>query len=150
MAPASILSEVVLESSLGDRVDAYRRYARRRYGRLADASNKGAVLYSSLVGSLVVALAVNWYAFFTPDGIVLNAFFRLHEEKFAYTEVTRIRSASTHTRRPSGKLRYLVDFENGRAWNSNSLLVDDYEKIDAIARYVSDRSGMSIEPVQDF
>ncbi len=138
------------EIALGDRFDDYLAYGRQRQG--LDAIK----LFQKLAAAVVVGAAVaaylgmDCYARATERRLVINEFCGLGERAYPYRRVRSI-SQDYFVYKPSEqeKIRrpfYTITFDDGYRWCTQGLVKDVGADDDALIRYVSERSGVSIQP----
>ncbi len=149
--PTGLLAIQVFKLLLRGRYPDYVRYVELEQGIDESAVEKPLIAILGALAALAIWLSAHWYVYFTPDEIVVNALFRLREERFAYTEVSEIQTAPAFVA-PLGnrvhRREYVVRFRNGRSWSSDSTLAADQSALlPAIVRYVSERSGVPVEEV---
>jgi len=105
----------------------------------------------SLAAAVFVLLGLDWSVHADREGLALNRFLSVGEERHAWADVRAIRTAPALVA-PNGnrvaRREYVVGFADGRSWSTNGDLSDasPAEKR-RLAELVAERSGVAIEEV---
>jgi hypothetical protein len=96
-------------------------------------------------------LGMDTYMKVTGDGIVVNRFWSVGEQRYPFSSVKAVKSAS-HFRALNGKAverpHFVVDFSDGTKWTTRDWLRETEPEQDArLAAFISARSGKTVQPV---
>lgn len=122
MLPLSSLAEVL---ALRERRDEYLAYQRLKYRmNLARVGHVLGAVMAVLAGALIF-LGLDWSVRLGSDGLVVNRYFAVGEERHAFSDVRSIRTAPALVA-PNGnqvaRREWVVTFADGRTWSTNGLL----------------------------
>lgn len=137
------------------------RYAEfNLYGQLKagfDTRRVRNFLFAILIipSSLVTYLAMDCYAKFTDDKMIINAFWGVGESTHAYSDITRIDSIA-RSKAPNGDIverpHYLIHFNDGYVWSSKNILyrIDEDPRVNSekekeVIQFLANKSGKQIE-----
>ncbi len=148
------ISELTERLTLRERRAAYLEFQQLRYRM--DLSRAGRVLGAAmaiLAGALIF-LGLDWSVRLGPDGLAVNRYFGVVEERHPYSEVVSIRTAPALVA-PNGNLvarrEWVVAFADGRTWSTNGLLSEppEGEKRRFVDRLAA-RGGVPVTEIEVF
>ncbi len=96
-------------------------------------------------------LGMDTYMKVTDSGIVVNRFWSFDEQRYPFSSVKAVKSAS-HFRAMNGKAverpHFVVDFSDGTKWTTRDWLRETEPEQDAkLAAFIAARSGKTVQPV---
>jgi len=137
---------------LADRHTEYVAYQQLKYRMNAEKVARILGTVVSLAAAVFVLLGLDWSVRADREGLTLNRFLSIGEERHAWADVRAIRTAPALVA-PNGnrvaRREYVVRFSDGRSWSTNGDLSDasPAEKR-RLAALIAESSGVAIEEVR--
>lgn len=137
---------------LGERYAEYMAYQQLRSGM--DVVRVANMLCTSvaIASAVFIFLGLDWSVRVEPDGLVVNRYLGVGEERYAFADVRAIRTAPALIA-PNGnrvpRREFVVVLDGGRSWSTNNVLSDtSLQEKQRLAAILCERSGVRVEEVE--
>ncbi len=137
---------------LRERYPEYCAYLRLKTGMDVDRVARLFGVGVSVACAAFIFLGLDWWVRVAPDGLTVNRYLGIGEERHAFRDIRRIRTAPALVA-PNGNVvarrEFVVVFADGSSWSTNNGLSDPSpdDKL-TLALILADRSGAEVEEVQ--
>jgi multisubunit Na+/H+ antiporter MnhB subunit len=136
---------------LKDRFNDYAAYSSLKYGFDADRVSNFLIKFLIVFVTAFFILAINYYAYFGNDKIMISDFFQLTESKYEYNDITAIKSVDKLIA-PNGNVvidkHYVIDFSDSYKWSSRQGGDSNYEKDTDMINYILTKTGLEIKHLE--
>lgn len=150
IACATVLSFMFMAFLLGAEFPSYIRFYNLKYGFDAYYLLKPMLIFVSGVGLLVTLLGFNMYSNFADSEIVLGRF-GFGTLRYAYTDVLKVKYVMKF-KAPNGDIKdkpyVVIDFNDGRKWNSRNRGYPSIYKNEALGEFVAKQSNRVFERIE--
>jgi hypothetical protein len=133
---------------LKEKYNDYIAYSNLKYGYDSDKVIKILIKFLIVIVTGFFIFAINNFASFGTEKIVISNFFQLTESKYNYKDVARIKSVDKLIA-PNGNIvsdkHYIIDFSDSNKWSSRQGGDSDYDKDTDMIKFISAKTGLKLE-----
>lgn len=133
---------------LQDRYNDYAAYSSLKYGFDADKVSTFVIKFLIVFVTAFFILAINYYAYFDNDKIIISDFFQLTESRYEYKDIEAIKSVDKLIA-PNGNVvidkHYIIDFSDSYKWSSRQGGNSNYKKDTEMINYILIKTGLELK-----
>ncbi len=133
---------------LKEKYNDYIAYSNLKYGYDSDRIIKILIKFLIILVTGFFIFAINNFASFGTEKIVISNFFQLTESKYEYKDVTNIKSIEKLIA-PNGNIvidkHYIIDFSDSNKWSSRQGGDSNYEKDSEMIKFISAKTGLDLK-----
>lgn len=132
---------------LKDRFNDYAAYSSLKYRFDAGRVSNFLIKFLIVFVTAFFILAINYYAYFGNDKIIISDFFQLTESRYEYFDIEAIKSIDKLIA-PNGNVvidkHYIIDFADSYKWSSRQGGNSNYEKQSNMIHYILTKTGLEL------
>jgi hypothetical protein len=148
---ALIFTYLLYRWRMKNRFPRYLAFHNQRFGFDQRKAGQVVVAFGLLFSLGLVIIGLNLYVRVSPEGLVINRFFGLVEERYTYTDVTHIEEQASGSAASSDQptqRSFVIQFQDGRQWRSSTYrarLVPPSTL--AALHYIAQQSGIHLKKI---